>query len=188
MNLKSNSPSVREVIRARRTIHNFTPTLPPEDAILEAIDSARWAPNHRLTHPWKFYVVGPSTAAAISELNAQLVTEERGENAGQLKLQRWLSMPAWLVVTCRKSDDKQRFMEDYAATACAIQNLLLDLWSQGIGSKWGTGSVTRHPDFYKAIGADPDIEMVVGMFWYGYPAETRVTQRLPVEEMISILN
>lgn len=183
MELDPNSLSVRACIRTRRTVHNFLPEPPPDHVILEAINSARWAPNHKLTQPWRFYVVGPATAAAISELNARLVEEERGEYAAQMKLQRWLSMPAWIVVTCRKSEDYQRFMEDYAATACAIENLLLDLWSQGIGSKWGTGRVTRHPDFFQLLGADQDLEMVVGMFWYGYPAETPVTERLPVEDI-----
>jgi len=164
-------------------VHNFLPDPPPDSIIFEAIDSARWAPNHRLTQPWRFYVVGPVTASAISELNARLVEEEKGEYAAQVKLQRWLSMPAWLVVTCRRSPDEQRFAEDYAATACAIQNLLLDLWSQGIGSKWGTGPVTRHAEFFKLIGADEESETVVGMFWYGYPAETPVTERLSVDEI-----
>lgn len=181
--MEPNSLSVRECIRTRRTIHNFLPEPPPEDVILEAIESARWAPNHKLTQPWRFYVVGPATGAKISELNAELVTQERGEHAGQVKLERWLSMPAWLVVTCRRSEDDRRFMEDYAATACAIENLMLDLWAQGIGAKWGTGSVTRHPDFFRLIGADPDLEMVVGMFWYGYPAETRTTERLPLDDI-----
>ena len=74
-------------------------------------------------------------------------------------------------------------MEDYAATACAIENLLLDLWSQGIGSKWGTGPVTRHEEFFRLIGADQDSQTVVGMFWYGFPAETPVTARLSVEDI-----
>lgn len=174
-------------MRTRRTVHNFLPEPPPDEVILEAIESARWAPNHKLTQPWRFYIVGPSTAAAISELNARLVQEEKGEYAGQVKLQRWLSMPAWLVVTCRRTDDYQRFMEDYAATACAIENLLLDLWSRGIGSKWGTGAVTRHPEFFELLKADPELEVVVGMFWYGYPAETPTTDRLSVGEITRVV-
>lgn len=163
--------AIIDVIRSRRTIHNFRPEPPPESIILEAIESARWAPNHKVTEPWHFYLVGEEAAAKVSQLNYELVLDERGETAAQNKLQRWLSMPAWLVVTCDLSDDDIRQREDYGACCCAIQNLFLHLWSEGIGAKWGTGPVTRHPDFYKIIGVDVRSEEVVGMFWYGYPAE-----------------
>jgi nitroreductase len=74
--------------------------------------------------------------------------------------------------------------EDYAACACAIQNLALFLWSEGIGMKWTTGKVTGDPRFYDLIWVDPAIESVVGMFWYGYPAKIPVTQRKSVDEIL----
>jgi nitroreductase len=163
-------PDIADLIRSRRTIHHFKPEPPPESTLLDAIEAARWAPNHRVTEPWQFYLLGSEAAAKISQLNYEIVLEDRGEAAAQNKLQRWLSMPAWFVVTCARSESELRQKEDYAACCCAIQNLFLYLWSAGLGAKWGTGSVTRHPDFYKAIGADPETEEVVGMFWYGYPA------------------
>ena len=149
-----------ELVRSRRTIHIFKPEPPPEHLILDAIESARWAPNHRVTEPWHFYIMGPETSAKIAELNSELVFAEKGERAAELKLQRWLGMPAWLVVTCNRSGDEIRQREDYAACCCAVQNLFLHLWSEGIGAKWGTGPVTRHTRFYDLICADPDVEMV----------------------------
>ena len=74
--------------------------------------------------------------------------------------------------------------EDYAATCCAIYGLTLQLWSQGIGTKWTTGEVTRDPRFYDAIWTDPEAETVVGLIWYGYAAEIPVTARKPVSEIV----
>ena len=45
-------------IRTRRTVKAFTPEPVPRDVLAELFELARWAPNHRLTAPWRFRVVG----------------------------------------------------------------------------------------------------------------------------------
>ena len=180
--------AVAALLRSRRTIHLFEPEPPPRATLLKAIDLARWAPNHRLTEPWRFYLLGRTTAEAVAHLNAEIVAEQRGEKAAQAKLARWRSMPGWLVVTARIAEDPIVTEENYAACCCAIQNMHLYLWSEGIGMKWGTGKVTRHPRFFDLLGIDPAQEKLVGMFWYGYPAEVPQTQRKPVEEVVVVLD
>ncbi len=175
------------LIRSRRTIHLFAPELPPRAKLWAALDLARWAPNHRLTEPWRFYVLGRATAGAVARLNAEIVAEKHGPKAAQTKLDRWLAMPGWLVVTARIAEDPRITQENYAACCCAIQNMQLYLWSEGIGMKWGTGPVTRDPRFFDLLGIDPEEEQLVGMFWYGYPAEVPQTQRKPIEEFITEL-
>jgi len=176
--------TVAEVIRSRRTIHLFQPEIPPKALLLRAIDLACRAPNHKLTEPWRFTLLGRDTAEAVAHLNARIVAEARGERAGQAKLERWLAVPGWLVVTCVRSGNPIREREDYAATCCAVQNLQLYLWSEGVGVKWTTGDVTRHPEFFELLGIDPEQEQLVGMLWYGYPAEVPETQRRPVEDVV----
>lgn len=172
------------VIRQRRTIHAFEDKVPPKEAVVQAIELARWAPNHHLTQPWSFYLLGRETAASIAQLNARLVAAATGPNAARAKLERWRKIPGWLVVTCRRSADEIRAREDYAACCCAIQNFQLALWEQGIGVKWTTGEVTRETGFYELIGADPDREQVVGLLWYGYPAVIPRTEREPVAAIV----
>lgn len=176
-----------ELIRSRRTIHLFKPEKPPREVILRAVDLARWAPNHYLTEPWRFYLLGSETAEAIVRLNAEIVTRRRGEAAGKSKLERWLGIPGWLLVTCRRDDDPVRDRENYAACACAIHNMQLYLWSEGVGMKWTTGRVTRHARFFDLVGVDRAEERVVGLMWYGYPAEVPETLRRPVEEVLTEL-
>lgn len=175
---------VEHAIESRRTIHDFGPETPPARLIHRAIELARWAPNHHATEPWHFYLLGRETATAIAELNAELVTRERGSDAGRAKLQRWLQIPGWLAVTCDISEDEIRAREDFAACCCAIQNFSLYLWSEGIGVKWTTGAVTRHPKFYDLIWVDPAAESLVGLMWYGYAAEVPSTTRKPLEQIL----
>jgi nitroreductase len=176
--------AIAGVIRNRRTINFFKKELPPKELVLQAIDIARWAPNHHLSEPWRFYLLSEQTKKTIVDLNADLVARKKGEHAGELKRDRWSSIPGWLVVTCLRSSDDLRAREDYAATCCSIYALSLYLWAQGVGTKWTTGEVTRDPRFYDAIWTDPVIESVVGLIWYGYASEIPVTARKPVSEIV----
>lgn len=177
--------AIDDVIRSRRTIHLFKPSpVPSKEEILHAIDLARWAPNHFLTEPWRFCLLGRETAEAIARLNASQVAEKRGEAAGEAKLERWLEIPGWLVVTCVRSEDPQRQREDYAACCCAIQNLQIVLWARGIGTKWTTGNVTSTPEFFRIVGLDPTKVTLVSMLWYGYPAEVPSPPRKPVKDIL----
>ena len=53
------------VLRERRSIDLFTPDAVGADKLLAAIEVARWAPNHRLTEPWRFYLLGSATMRAV---------------------------------------------------------------------------------------------------------------------------
>ena len=90
----------------------------------------------------------------------------------------------WLVVTCRISTDAFLMEEDYAACCCAVQNLMLALWSEGIATKWSTGDLTRHPRFAELAGFDPAQERVVGLIWYGRPVTLPTQTRRPVADVV----
>ena len=186
--LESSVRTIEEVIRGRRTIHNFTTEVPPFEEIEKAIELASWAPNHRHTEPWRFHHLGPESISAVVDLNARLVAEKKGPAAGEAKRERWSTIPGWLVVTSALSpDDSELEKEDYAACCCAIQNLSLYLWSVGIGMKWTTGAVTRHPEFYRLLDVDSAERQTVGVLWYGYAANVAQQKRQPVGEILTRL-
>lgn len=178
------SASIAETIRGRRTIHEFLPGPPPQDVMVEAIAHAMWAPNHYLSQPWRFYLLGPETAEAVCLLNAERVRAGKGEKAAELKLRRWRAVPGWLVLTCRREADEARRWEDYAACCCAAQNMMLYLWDRGIGVKWTTGDVSRDRRFFEITRIDPETERIVGLFWYGTPAVIPSAERKPPGEFL----
>lgn len=173
-----------EAIRGRRTIGSFRLDPPPQDIIVRAVALACWAPNHKKTEPWRFTLLGPETAARIIELNASLVAAASGPETAETKRRQWSAVPGWLAVTCLTSDDPLRQEEDYAAVCCAIQNLSLALWAAGIGVKWSTGAVTRHPEYLPLLGIDPDRQRSVGLLWYGYPATIPEQNRKPLADVL----
>lgn len=176
-----------EVLQGRRTIELFLHTPVPEALVRDAIEAAIWAPNHHVTEPWHFYLLGRQSIAACLELVRDLTAAKKGPEAGAFKAQRWAEKPGWLVVTCARSDDERRQREDYAACAAAVQNLMLFLWKAGIGTKWTTGDITRDSRFFDILGVDPAAELVVGLVWYGYPKLTPTQTRKPLDDVLTKL-
>jgi nitroreductase len=176
-----------EVLRARRSIDLFEPEPIGSGVLLEAIEVARWAPNHRLTEPWRFYLIGQSTRSEIVELAVRIDAEKKGPKAGEARRARLQSVPGFFALTSRRSDDALTDREDYAACCCAAQNLQLYLWQRGIGVKWTTGGITRHQNFYDLLGIDASKEVVVGFFWYGVPKVVPAQKRRSVAEIVTEL-
>lgn len=172
-----------EVIRGRRTIELFLQTEVPRSLVNDAIEAATWAPNHHVTEPWHFYVLGDASKGRCLDLCREIVTAKVGEKAGDFKRQSWSEKPGWLVVTCQRSGDELLQKEDYAACCAAVQNLILYLWKAGVGSKWTTGDITRDARFFDIVGIDATEVFVVGLIWYGYPKLTPTQSRKGVSEV-----
>lgn len=172
------------LLRGRRTTNLFEPEPVGEAILLEAIEVARWAPNHRLTEPWTFYVVSPAMKEKIARCAGDIDAATKGERVGQARFERMMAVPAGFVLTSRIGNGELMDLEDYAACCCAAQNLMLFLWQRGVGVKWTTGEVTRAPGLYELLGIDPLLERVVGYFWYGTPKFVPEQKRKPVEAIV----
>ena len=175
------------VLRGRRSIDLFAADAVGVDKLLAAIEVARWAPNHRLTEPWRFYLLGSVTMRAAVDLAVELDIAAKGERAGPVRRARLEAIPGMFVLTSTRSDDALIDRENYAACCCAAQNLMLYLWGQGIGVKWTTGGITRHQQLYDLLGIDSSKESLVGLFWYGVPKVVPSQKRRPVEEIVTQL-
>ncbi len=177
--------ALAERIRARRTTKLFLKRAVSKSLVRDAVEVARWAPNHHLTEPWHFYSFGKQTIAKSIELIRDIAAETKDEKLAEFKAESAAKIPGWLLVTCRKSGDELRQQEDYASCCCAIQNLTLYLSEAGVASKWTTGLITRDQRFFDLLDIDPDEEFVVGLIWYGYPKVLPTQTRKDVGEILT---
>lgn len=107
------SNSLASLVKNRRTIHQFKTTpIPPLQLLEDAIAHALWAPNHHLSQPWQFHLIGAETVEKICLLNSELVRGKKGAKMAELKLQRWRQIPGWLVMSFDRPEDKLRRQED----------------------------------------------------------------------------
>ena len=95
-----------------------------------------------------------------------------------------MSKPTIVAVSCLQEGDEQRRREDYAATCCAVQNVHLAAWNEGVGMQWTTGPITLEKETYELLGVDPEREYMIGFLYTGYPSEVPTPRRKPLAEVM----
>ena len=68
-------------IKTRRSVKEYLPTEVPREWIEELLDAAHWAPNHKLTHPWRFHVftgTGRERLVAARQAAVRAAAEKKG--------------------------------------------------------------------------------------------------------------
>lgn len=179
---------ILDLIRNRRSIKAFRPDPVPRETIERLLDAAVWAPNHKLTEPWTFYVLGERTRRRFAELRRRL-RAQKAPDPGAPEMRKAIekaygdamAAPAILVVACAASEDPVRREEDYAATAMAVENLLLGAAGLGLGTYLRTGEILEHPEMKALVGL-PDGHRLFGVIFLGVPAETPSKRRAPAAE------
>ncbi|GKY99781.1 hypothetical protein MPSEU_000932000 [Mayamaea pseudoterrestris] len=159
----------QSLIVGRRTVDQFDQT-PVDRAVLRrAVTCAIAAPNRSQSEPWRFIQVGPETVQKFVQLKQKsMQTMETAD--GLSSSVDWTKIPGWCVVTTKLSPhDPERELEDFKSTSCAVQNFMLSMWSEGIGTKWTSGPVQKTSEFADICGVDTSKERVAGCIWYGFP-------------------
>lgn len=167
---------LHEAIRARRSTKRFTDRPITRDEIEQLLDAAVYAPNHRLTQPWRFYVLGPEArrayGAALGARKAKKVEDpEAARETAARVADAEAAIPAEIAVAMVLDQNPEVREEDYAATMMAVQNLMLAATAAGLSSHLRTGAVMDDPRARAAVGV-PDGERIVALVQLGEPAET----------------
>jgi nitroreductase len=100
-------------------------------------------------------------------------------------VRKFLSIPTIVAVAALQEGDEKRRREDYAAVCCAIQNIQLAAWAEGVGVKWSTSAVTTDPLTYELLGFDPERFAIIAFLYIGYPAAIPIRERkTPLDQII----
>jgi nitroreductase len=167
--------NVEQAIRTRRTHKQFEREPLPRETIEELLELARFAPNHRLTQPWRFRVLGPETLERLTAV---------GGPKEAPKLER---APTLVCVSAQLTGDLLTDQEDMLATGVAIYVVLLAAHGRGLASYWRTPAVMRTPEGRETVGLAAD-ERFVGMTYLGRPrSEPPLKEREPLESCVEYL-
>lgn len=167
---------LEEAIRTRRT-HKAYRAEPLEPAVLdELFELANWAPNHHLTQPWRFRVIGPE---ALGRLEAAAGAEAAP------KLRRAPTLVACTAISCGEERTDE---EDLLATGCAAYVVLLAAHGKGLAGYWRTPAVLSTEPGREAL-LIPAAERSVGLLYLGRPIqEQRPPARAPAADVVSYLD
>jgi nitroreductase len=151
---------VEEAIRTRRTHKAYGADPVPRETLDELLELARWAPNHNLTNPWRFRVLGPEALARVKDA--------AGPEAGA-KLDR---APTLVVASVVGSEDPVQAEEDLCAAAVASYIVLVAAHGRGLGGYWRTPAVLRSAEGRAAVGV-PEGERIIGLLHLGPPRQEK---------------
>ena len=167
--------TLRGLAEARRTHKAFGPEPVPRETLLELLAIASLAPNHHLTQPWRFRVLGPEALAALQAA------------AGEKEAAKLERAPTLVVASAALSGDLVSDEEDVCATAAAIQLVLLAATERGLATYWRTPGVLRTSRGREALGI-PHGERVLGLLHFGTPErEPAPREREPVGAYVEFL-
>jgi nitroreductase len=167
---------VERAVRGRRTHKQFGSEPIARETLEELLELARHAPNHKLTQPWRFRVLGPQTLARLKEL---------GGPKEAAKLDR---APTLVVVSAKLTGDPLTDEEDVLATGVALYIVMLAAHARGIASYWRTPQVLRTPEGRGAVGLASD-ERFVGVVYLGPPTSVPpAKEREPLERSLEYLS
>lgn len=200
--MNTNSSSVQEVLRQRRSIRRYLSKPVPEDTLMEIISSANWAPSAHNRQPWRFVIIdNPENRGNLADaMGAQLrsdlsadgiPTEKIDEDCARSK-NRIVSAPALLLLCLSMADmdvypDEQRAQAEYLmavqSVAMAGQNLMLAAHEAGLASCWLCAPLFCTKIVQECLNLPSDWQ-AQGLITLGYATVERNKTRRPVSEMI----
>ena len=167
--------NVSDAIAQRRSIKKFQSRPVTRGEIEALLDAAVLAPNHKLTQPWRFYVLGPEArrryGLALGERKARKLPDPDAAAAVREKTAaEYEGFPALIAVAMALNESLEVREEDYAACMQAIANIMLTAVDRGLGTHMRTGAVMEDPAARAAVGVR-DGERIVAIVSVGVPAE-----------------
>ena len=166
---------IEAAIRARRTHKQYGSEPVEETVVRELLDLARYAPNHKLTNPWRFRLLGPETRTRIDEL------------AGEKEAAKLRRAPTLILATAVLSEDPLLAEEDMHAVACAVYAVLLGATDRGLASYWRT-PVAFLEEPIRSYLELAENERVVALIHLGPAAsEPPPKERLALDDVFSVL-
>src|SRR6476661_3136775 len=157
--------NVFDAISARRSVRKFTDRAPTRAELEQMLEAATLAPNHRLTNPWRFYVLGPESRAAyglaLGNRKAKKATDEAHADSIRLATSdEHRGQPCMLLVAMTLNENPEIREEDYASTMMATQNICLAAAGLGLGTHIRSGAIMADPAARAAVGVPEDQRIV----------------------------
>ncbi len=143
------------------------------EIVKQLLSLANWAPNHGGTEPWRFIVFEGEAKKRFCLQHAELYKSHTAPDKFQaakydkLVHQSDKTSHTLIVYMKRTQGHTIPVLEEIAAVAAAIENILLGATAFGIAALWGSGGMTHHPAMKEYFGLGNE-DVIMGMLHLGY--------------------
>jgi nitroreductase len=177
--------SLRSTIRNRVSTKKYTTEWVNPDKIISLLDTAVYAPNHKMREPWRFIIIEGEGKDKLVNNYVNMFKESEREDQRKL-LSKVMEAPAIVSVIMKKSPVLADEVEDLQACAALIQNFLLLLEEERMASHWKTPKYIESEKFKDALGIQNN-EVIVALIMVGYPlAKTEPKTRQSAKSLTTI--
>ena len=183
---------IANIIKNRRSIKpvKMNGKKIPDEQVRELLKLANWAPTHGRTEPWRFIVYSGNKVKEFCHQHAELykthTPKEKFEQANYDKQMHNGDLASHIIIAIMQKGDSPKIpaLEEIAATAIAIQNILLGATAAGIASFWSTGGMVHHPVMKDFLQLNKE-DIVMSLLYLGYPDEQMEGKRqTEIEEKV----
>ena len=178
-----------DIIQRRRSVFpiSYTREEIPVEVIKQILESANYAPTHKMTEPWRFVVFRNEGKLKFAEELARLYKETTPAHQFLQKkydsiVEKAMQSSCIVAINAQLHPDKLPEWEEIAALACAVQNMALTAEALKVGAYWSSPGMIADLKDYLNLGEQ---EKCFGLFYMGYHNEKpRTATRTPFEKKI----
>ncbi len=184
---------LQEIIRSRRSVFpaNYTGETIPEKDFSRILDSARWAPNHRKTEPWRYKVITGTALSRFADFMSTAYSKVEGHK--KFKLKKFQENPlksSAVILIFLHRDEKESVpeWEEIAAVSMSVQNMWLTTHDLGYGCYWSSPKPFADMSKFEGIKVEKN-EKFLGFFYLGtYDKEIHeLPERKPIETIAQFI-
>lgn len=176
--------NLNEIIRNRVSVKNYVNEKVDPKLLIELLDDAVYAPNHKMREPWRFILIDQDRKDALKQafINQVGVIDAKDED----KFDTIFSAPMVIAFIMKLNKNYNDEIEDLQAVGTVVQNFMLLAYEKGIGTAWKTPAFIELDGFKEALGIGTD-ELVVSLIRVGktdkFPAPKK---RVPAKEKVTM--
>ncbi len=187
--MDSENEILTTIIKRRRSIFpvSYTSQEIPVEVIEKVLDSANYAPTHKMTQPWRFIVYRNEGKTKLGLELARIYKETTPpEKFLQKKYdsvaEKFNQSSCVLAINAQLHPDKLPAWEEIAALGCAVQNMALTAETLNVGAYWSSPDTISALSSYMGLKEN---EQCFGLFYMGYHQEQeRAAVRTPMSEKV----
>lgn len=189
LKMSSKAEILSTIIKNRRSVfpESYIQQEIPTNIIEQILESANYAPTHKLTQPWRFTVIRKEGKAKLgAELGriyketvpAEKFLQKKYDSFGQKTSQAEVIV----AINIQFHEDKVPNWEEIAAVGCAVQNMALTAEALNVGAYWSSPPLIDHLGDFLGLSEN---EKCYGLFYMGYHnAEQREANRTPMADKV----
>lgn len=187
--MKTDIEVLKKIISRRRSVFpvSYTKEEIPVDVIKQILESANYAPTHKLTEPWRFVVFRNEGKINFANELARLYKDTTPAHQFLQRkydsiLEKAIQSSCIIALNAQLHPDKLPEWEEIASLACAVQNMALTAEAFEVGAYWSSPGMIVELKDYLNLGEQ---EKCFGVFYMGYPNEKpRTAARTPIDNKI----